>query len=107
MKRTDILKRDNILVEYLLQAKGKENTKSRYEIAKFLTENGFNTKPKAIAPIITKIIKERCLPICSLNSKGYYWAKSKQDILLCIAHLQSRVESLQEHIKHLNNFIME
>lgn len=105
--RNETLKRDNLIVDYLLNNKGSENVKTRHEIADFLTQNGFATNPKAINMILHKVIRERHLPICSLNSKGYYWAKNKQDILNCLKHLKSRVESINEHIELLESFIIE
>ena len=106
-KSIDIIKRDNLLVELLLDHKGKDNALSRYEIANYLSKKNFPTKSQTVHSIIGKIMIERHLPICSLNGKGYYWAKTKADILSCIEHLQSRVDSLTEHIEHLKNFIME
>jgi hypothetical protein len=106
-KSIDIIKRDNLIVELLLDHKGKENALSRYTLAKCLTDNGYATKPQTVHSVVSRVIKERHLPICSLNGKGYYWAKTKADILSCIEHLQSRVDSLTEHINHLKNFIME
>jgi hypothetical protein len=80
---------------------------SAKEIAKFLTAEGFPIKKQSVHSAISNLIAERRLPICSLNSKGYYWARTKDDIMECIAHLQARIDSLEEHIKHLYNFIME
>ena len=107
MKAIDVYKRDSLLVDYIFEHKGSENAVSKYEIAKHLKENGFTTYENSIHTLITRIKKERHLPICSLNGNGYYWAKNKQDILVCISHLEKRIKSLQEHIKHLENFIME
>ena len=107
MKRTETVKRDNLLVEYLLEHKGRENAVSRYNIAEFLTDNGYEQKASTVHIIISSILKERHLPICSINGKGYYWAKTKADILASIEELQSRITAMQEHIEHLKNFIME
>ena len=106
-KTNEILKKDNFLVEVLLDHKGRNNAISRYALAKCLTDNGFYAKPSTIHSIVARVIKERHLPICSINGKGYYWAKSREDILSCINELQMRVDSLTEHINHLKNFIIE
>ena len=107
MKRTETVKRDNLLVEYLLEHKGRENAVSRHDIAEYLTANGYPKKPDTAHGIIERLIRERHLPICSINGKGYYLAKTKADILASIDELQSRITAMQEHIEHLKNFIME
>jgi hypothetical protein len=94
-------------VEYLLEHKGRENAVSRHDIAEYLTDNGYEQKASTVHIIISSILKERHLPICSINGKGYYWAKNKADILCCIEEMQSRIGALNEHIEHLKNFIME
>jgi hypothetical protein len=107
MKRTETVKRDNLLVEYLLDHKGREKAVSRHDIADYLTANGYPQRADTVHGIIERLIRERHLPICSLNGKGYYWAKNKADILFCIEEMQSRIGALNEHIEHLKNFIME
>lgn len=107
MKQAETVKRDNLLVEYLLDHKGRENAVSRYDIAEYLTANGYEQKASTVHLLVATILKKRHLPICSVNGKGYYWAKTKADILLCVDELQSRITAMQEHIEHLKNFIME
>lgn len=107
MKRTDCIKRNNLLVAYLINHKGRENAVSRHEISKYLEKNGYNQKSSTVHILIANIIKERHLPICSVNGKGCYWAKTKADILASIDELQSRITAMTEHIEHLKNFIME
>lgn len=107
MKKSQTLKRNNLIVEYILEHKGVENIVSCNNIISHLKKSGYELKPQSLHSLIGTIIRERHLPICSLNSKGYYWAKTKQDILDCIAHLQARINSLQDHIAHLRNFIIE
>ena len=107
MKRIDCIKRDNLLVEYLLDHKGREKAVSRNDIAKYLTAHGYEQKASTVNLLMTKIIQKRHLPICSINAKGYYWAKSKVDILENIKEFQSRITAMQERIEHLKNFIME
>ena len=107
MKRLDCIKRDNLLVEFLIDNKGRENAVSKYIIADYLTDNGYPQSAGTVHAIIERLIQERHLPICSINRKGYYLAKTKADILASIDELQSRITAMQEHIEHLKNFIME
>lgn len=106
MTQKEVVKRDNLVVEFLRQNKGKENCKSSREISQFLIEKGYKIKPENMGFLLTRIINERLLPICSLNGKGYYWAKNKEDILACVSHLKARIVSLQEHINILESFII-
>ena len=103
----ETIKRDNFLVDLLLQHKGKENALPSKVISEILAKHDFRLNAMCIHQTINKIMLERRLPICSLNGKGYFWAKSKEDITECIKHLQSRVDSITEHIDHLKNFIIE
>ena len=81
MKRLDCIKRDNLLVEFLIDNKGRENAVSKYIIADYLTDNGYPQSAGTVHAIIERLIQERHLPICSINRKGYYLAKTKADIL--------------------------
>ena len=107
MKRTEAVKRDNLLVDYLLEHKGQNNAVSATEIVEYLTANNFPTAVGSIHILITKLKMERHLPICSTIADGYFWAKSRAEIQAFIDHLQARIDGLQEHIEHLKNFIME
>lgn len=107
MKMSECIKRDNLLVAYLLEHKGVENAVSRHEIARFIRSKGYPQSPDTVHGIIQRLLRERHLPICSLNRKGYFWAKSKSDILGCISSLNSRINALQEHIDNLKYFIIE
>lgn len=105
--RINAIKIENATIELLLQHKGVENVISTKGIIQELAKQGFQIQIGTMHAIVGRVIKERHLPICSLNSHGYYWAKTKDDILSCVSHLQKRIESLQEHIDHLKNFIIE
>ena len=107
MKTIDCVKRDNLLVEYLLDHKGIENAVTGKEIAKYLTEIGFPIKSESVHCMVSRLLMERHLPICSSIGKGYYCAKNKQDIIDCIYQLQAILDGLQEHINHLMNFIID
>lgn len=101
------VRRDNILVEYLYNHKGAENAASQYDIASYLEAQGYKQKLGTVASLIRRITKERYLPICSINGKGYYWASSKADVQAAIADLEGRVAALTEHIDRLKMFLFE
>lgn len=106
MTRAQTLKRDNLLVEFVKKHKGKDNCVSSKEIAEYLQENGYSLKSCSVNMVVRKLIFERCLPICSKNSKGYYWGMNRRDIETTISHLKSRIDELQNHIDILQNFII-
>lgn len=43
-KRYDVFKRDVLLLKFMKEHKGKENTLSSLEIQKFLNDNGYSVK---------------------------------------------------------------
>ena len=65
-------RRDNILVEYLFNHKGIENAASKHEIANYLETRGYQQNLSCVGELINRIAKQRHLPICSINGKGYY-----------------------------------
>lgn len=99
-------KRDNLLVDFLFQHKGKDNIVSAKQICEFLNERGYHANPDAINMTIRKVMYERHLPICSANSKGYFWATTKEEIQMTIDDLQGRIEEMQNRIDHLQSFII-
>lgn len=106
MTQIQALKRDNLLVDFLCQHKGKDNIVSAKEICEFLNERGYRAKPDSINTIIRKVMFDRRLPICSANSKGYFWATSKGEIQATVDGLQGRIEEMQKRIEHLQSFII-
>ena len=78
MKRTETVKRDNLVVEFLIDNKGRENALSKYIIADYLTENGYPQRADTVHGIIERLIRERHLPICSINGKGIIGRKQKR-----------------------------
>lgn len=106
LKRQDLVKRDNFIVEIVKSHRGLGNTISTKQICKELTDNGFAVSCGSLPEIIKKIAFERNLPICSSNTKGYYWASCRADLDHTIADLQSRIKALQEHIEHLQQFFI-
>ena len=105
-KAIDTFKRDNILMEFMRQHKGEENIVSSREIPDYMQQNGYSVKRHFVCSILRKIMYERNAPICHTNANGYYWAKTKQEIEKAIADLESRRNSMQEHIDHLKGFII-
>lgn len=101
------VKRDNILVEYLYNHKGAENAASKHDIASYLEAQGYKQNIGTVAGLIHRITKERYLPICSINSNGYYWPASKAELQATIADLESRIAALTEHIDRLKMFLPE
>ena len=78
MTRAQILKRDNLLVDFIFQHKGINQIVSSKEISEYLNSKGFPIQQQGIHTAIRDVIFERRLPICSLNGKGYYWAITKK-----------------------------
>lgn len=103
---TQMIKRDNALVQFIGEHKGLRNAVSSKDIEKHLNVRGFETKSACVNSLVKRIMFERRLPICSSNRKGYYWAETRTDITHTIADLESRITELQAHINHLKNFII-
>ena len=107
MKAIDTtFKRDNLLVSFLLQHRGRENCVSSKKISRYLNENGCPTHSDAVHVIIRRIMFERTLPICHVNGKGYFWAETTEEIQASINDMQSRIDQMQLRIEHLQHFIM-
>lgn len=106
MKRSEVIKRDNILVEFLRQHRGGENCVSSEAISKYLNDKGYATRSDCVNSIVKKVMFERTLPICHKNSKGYFWAETREEIQQSIADLQGRIDEMQSRIEHLKHFII-
>ena len=107
MKSKDTFKRDNLIVSIIREHVGAENPIGGEELAKMLNDRGFPTKHNTIHSIISKLIKERYLPICSLGGRGYYFPKDKEDIEKAIEHLQARADELLVRVEFLKRFILK
>lgn len=105
-KSNQTLKRDNLVLDFIRSHKGVMNCVSRNAIASFLSENGFEGSADSIHGIVLKLIRKRNVPICSVNTKGYYWAANQEEIKDSIADLRGRIEALQKRIDVLNTFIV-
>lgn len=106
MKQIELLKRDNLLVEFIFQHKGLRNVVSSKEICEFLNERGCYIKIDSVNVVVRRVMFERRLPICSANSKGYFWATTKEEIQMTIDDLQGRVNEMTNRIEHLKSFII-
>lgn len=104
--KQEILKRDNLIVEILKKHRGLDNVISTKQVSKELADNGYELNFNTLPETIKRIAFERNLPICSSNTKGYYWASCRADLEHTIADLQSRIKALQEHIEHLQQFFI-
>lgn len=108
MKREELLKRDAVLLEFLKQHRGNENAVHSTEIIKHLKERGYPVAGSDnLRPIIRRIMYEYNAPICHKTWGGYYWAKNREDVIIAIGDLESRIESLSKHAEHLKNFIVD
>ncbi len=101
-----VLARDNLLVSIIFRHKGKQNTISAKEIATILAENGYQTRSGFVHVIVRKVMLERHLPICSVNSKGYFWGETKEELQTAIDDLQGRIEETQSRIEILKSFVI-
>lgn len=105
-KSYDTFKRDTLLFNWLREHKGEANRVTSYEIQSFLAENGYSIKRNNVGSLVNKIMFNRHAPICFSNSNGYYWATTREELEKTIADLESRRNSLQEHIDHLKGFMI-
>lgn len=105
-KRIDTFKRDTILLEFLKSHKGKANVVSSKEIADYLNNRGYSTKSACVHSLIKKTMYERNAPICYINSRGYFWATSREEIKSTVDDMEKRISALKEHINHLMSFII-
>ena len=106
MNKVETLKRDNLIVKIIKNHKGIKNGIKSNEIARYLSEHGYDTKATSIHIIITKLIEERDLPIVSSSSFGYCWGTCREDFLIAITELQSKIVELSERVEHLKTFII-
>lgn len=102
----DVFKRDTILFNWLREHKGDGNKVTSAEVVKYLEEYGYSIKRNNVGSLICKIMYERNAPICFSNTKGYYWATTRDELERTISDLESRRNSLQEHIEHLKGFMI-
>lgn len=56
--------------------------------------------------MITKIKFDRKIPLCYIRGKGYFWGRKREDIALTVRDLRLMINSLDEHAKFLESFII-
>ena len=99
--------RDVILLGVIKEHKGCENAITSAEIMKYLAERGYYISHNSqLRRMIRKVMYEFHAPICHKTDVGYFWAKSREDILMSISDLEGRIAALQEHIAFLKDFIV-
>lgn len=106
VSKEERIKLDNAVVDLLFSHKGKANAVSGAKIAKMLREIGsadYNYD-SAISTYVRRLMIERRLPICHCH-QGYYWAKTKEELLESIQWLEQRVATTKETIEHLRSFL--
>ena len=106
MKQANIIKRNNLLVDFLSQHTGENNSVTHTEIIEYLKKQGFEITHDSLRNLITKVKLQRRLPILYKRKKGYFWAGCKQEILDTINDLKSMQNAIQEQINLLSKFII-
>ena len=106
MNRCDGFKMDMKTLEFLRANKGKENIKSRKDIKKFLDAEGYSLSEGSVPMLVDRIRVRFNAPICFINSKGYFYAASREEIQETIDDLERRRVALQEHIDFLKSFML-
>ena len=106
VREDERLKLDNAVVELLWKHKGKENAVPSNEIGALL--KGLNTSGygycTAVPILVRRLMIERRLPICHCRG-GYYWARTKEELVDSVADLKKRLETMRETVEHLESFI--
>ena len=106
VSKEERIKLDNAVVDLLWSHKGKANAVSGSKIAKMLREmcSADYNYDSGISPYVRRLMIERRLPICHCH-QGYYWAKTKEELLESIQWLEQRMATTQETIEHLQSFV--
>ena len=107
MTNVDAFKRDCALVDFLAQHRGGENAIFAKEVAEYLTRIGYPTTANMVQAVVKKVIRERCIPICSKSNGGFYWANTQAEIQAAIDDLESRISSHKERINILQRFLIK
>lgn len=104
-KKEATFKRDNAVINILLNHKGRDNFISAKDLAKELNKLGFDTNADALREAIRRLRYERHTPICFANAKGYYLPSCKSDIEAVISDLTQRAEEMTRYAEFLKGFI--
>lgn len=106
-KSQHVQERNDLIVEFLMQHKGRTNVVSGKEIRRFLKNKGYTVATYSLTVYIRDLMYERNLPICYVPSRGYYIGVTNEDIELVIVDLNKRIQGELKHIYHLNKFIQK
>lgn len=107
MKKQQSKEREKALYDLIWEHKGRDNAIGTAEIAEYLTKLGYPMSATAARHLVVELARKWHLPICHLNSKGFYFATCKDDLRDSICDLQSRIAAMQERIKILESYILE
>ena len=99
--------KDSLLKNLIHKHKGLENAISTNQICTQFNEWGKPINARSLPQIIKRLRYERGLPICYKRGKGYFWAKTKQDIFTTIEDLQNQIYALHTTINFMKGFILE
>ena len=105
MKRNIAEQRDNVLVDFLKQHKGRHNIVSSDTVVEFLNDAGFSLTRTSVTPTMRKLMYERNLPVCFVSTEGYYWGETNEEFLGSIADIEKKIEGCRKHVEHLKQFI--
>ena len=107
MKKEDLIKRDACILSFLQKHRGRENAVTSSVIIKHLDGYGYHISDNSsLRKIIRKAMYEYSAPICHTTNTGYFWATSREDILVAISDIEGRISALNEHLIHLKKFIV-
>lgn len=70
MKATDVLKKDNLLISFIKEHRGRENPASAKEIVQYMRNSGYSMSKTSVNPTLRKLMYERNLPICFISTHG-------------------------------------
>ena len=106
MNRYDSFKMNMKTLEFLRANKGKENIKSRKDIKKFLDAEGYSLSEGSVPILVERVRVRFNAPICFINSKGYFYAASREEIQDTVDDLERRRAALKEHVEFLKSFML-
>lgn len=107
MNKTEILKRNNFVIEILQNHEGVDNAISTQQLCQKLKEYGKPIRERYLPQIIKNLRDGRDIPIGYKRGLGYFIATSKADIDITIQDLQNQIDSLQNAINFMKKFYLE
>lgn len=85
---------------------GKKNLINSHKILSGMKNAGHKLEAVRLRKIINRIRATAMAPICS-NSKGYWYADNKQDILDEIKSLRQRIKGIDAAVNGLNEIVIQ